>query len=115
MQAAIWEIIDEPGSYNITSGTFVANGTSNEFAFETDANTYLANVTGGTWLPDSNNVVNEYIPAAGQPANQSFGFLVIDAGGHETPLPEPATLSLLGLGALGLMAVRRRRRSNRQA
>jgi hypothetical protein len=105
VQAAVWEIINEPGnSYDVTQGLLTVSVDSDQAAFAADVSTYLANVTNGTWHASPNFSLQQYVPADG--ANQSFGFLQLT--GHSPTIPEPATLSVLGLGALALAATRRR-------
>jgi hypothetical protein len=123
IQAAIWEIENEPGvtGYSLATGKFTASVDSgNQPAFAADAATDLANVTGttgdnGIWQPTSGETLEEFVVAEGQGANQSFSFLALPSSSFDVPAPEPASLSVLGLGVLGLAAIRRRRPSKHPA
>ena len=123
VQAAIWEIMNEPVVYNysVQQPLFEATLDSpNDPAFQSTVATDLLKVSGtngsgtdGTWQPDPTAEIDEYMPVTGQ-QNQSFGFITSSNGGNEAPLPEPGTLGLFGLGAVGLAAVRRRRRASKR-
>jgi hypothetical protein len=115
-QAAIWEIENEPGltGYQIDTGLFTTSVDSDADEFASDIATYLGNVSGtdgtnGVWQPVAGVPVTEYVPIDGP--NQSFGFLNLSGGGDIPPVPEPASLGILGLGILGVAAVRRKRSS----
>jgi hypothetical protein len=123
VQAAIWEIMNEPGvtGYSVATGLFQASvDAASEAAFSADVSTYLYNVSGtngsnGTWQASDSNTVWEFVVAAGQNPNQSFSFIESSGGGNNVPLPtpEPASLSVLALGMVGLAGFRFRRRSTR--
>jgi len=117
IQAAIWEIENETGvtGYSLANGLFTASvDAGNQTAFAADATSYLSNVSGtngtnGTWQPTGADSVWEYVVAQGQNSNQTFGFLATTGGGNNVPLPEPTTLTVLGLGLAGLVVARRRK------
>jgi hypothetical protein len=96
-QVAVWELATDP-TINLNGGTFklVTGG-----AVATQANDYLN--TGG-WLPAADLGVILRV------GNQD---LLVETEGGTTPdaIPEPGTLTVLGLGLLGLAAARRRRRT----
>ena len=111
VQAAIWEIENEPGTtgYNVSTGELTVAIDGSPAGFASDVATDLLNVTNGTWLPQAGVSVWEYVPING--ANQSFGYLALSGGGGDIPVPEPATLGILGLGMLGVAATRRKRQT----
>jgi MYXO-CTERM domain-containing protein len=123
IQAAVWEIENEPGvtGYSLTAGKFTASvDAGDQAAFAADATADLAAVSGtsgsnGIWQPAAGQPVYEFVAYPVGTSNQSFSFLSLSGGGNNIPLPEPASLSVLGLGVLGLAAVHRRRTSKRTA
>jgi hypothetical protein len=90
-QLAVWEIVYEnSGLYNVTAGQFnVMNGDS--AAARTIANTWLGNVSGGSWTA----VANKRLGFLYSATNQSQIYL--------TNVPEPATwaMMLVGFGFVG--------------
>ena len=96
-QVAVWELATDP-VINLGGGSFklVTGG-----AVQSKANDYLASAN---WLPAADLGVILRV------GNQD---LLIETQGGTTPdvIPEPGTLTVLGLGLLGLAVARRRRRT----
>lgn len=123
VQAAIWEIENEPGvtGYSVATGSFLASvDAGDEAEFSADVSSYLGNVSGtngtnGSWQPSDSNTLWEFVVAEGQSPNQNFSFIASSGVGSDPPLPapEPASLTMLGLGIVGLSAFRFRRGSTR--
>lgn len=116
MQLGIWEILYEGGNanYNVTSGTFKSNyagyvSASDFAAAQAQANTWLGNVTGGTWTAPAGKTLG-YLYA---PNAQSQIYLRdLEQGEHSLipGVPEPSQWALLisGFGLAGFAARRRR-------
>ncbi len=111
LQVAVWEIENEAGhsNYDVDGGLFYVTGYGGAVdpRMVADANADLTNVTSGTWKPDPRDIVMQFEPVAGE-RNQSFAYVV--PAPHSSPAPEPATLSMLGVGALATLWVGLRRR-----
>ena len=73
------------------------------------------NGSNGVWQPSDSNTVWEFVVAKGKSPNQTFSYIASTGGGNNVPLPtpEPASLSVLGLGVVGLAGFRFRRGSTR--
>lgn len=78
--------------------------------------TFTLTDIGGTWADENSILINNnhgYLAAAHISVgwNQSGGALATGyaANGNPTPAPEPGSLSLLGLGLIGLSRIQRRR------
>jgi hypothetical protein len=85
---AIWEILYETsGTWDVTSGTFYTTGVADA----AQANLWLSQLNGDTTY-FANNLV-----ATHAPGYQDF----------VVQIPEPATITLLGLGVLGLLRKQR--------
>jgi hypothetical protein len=104
IQLAIWEIVYETsGTFNAGAGVFKATTATSAVNL---ANTYLGNVTGGSWTAKSGYALNTLVSING--ANQEQLFL--------TAVPEPATWAMMiaGFGLVG-GALRSQRRQARAA
>lgn len=121
IQAAIWEIINESATfgYSVNQPAFkVTQMDSDGVNFYADVQTFLDNVSGTdgvngiVWGANPNAAISEYVPT-NPTNNQSFSFLGLNGGGNELPVPEPAALSLLGVGLVGLATLRRNRAPKR--
>ncbi len=103
LQLAVWEVLYDgfTGHNDVTTGNFyVSNIDPNVIAA---AQADLTNVDDGAWKLGATSLVYELLPN-GEGASQYLSYVA-------DPVPEPATLSLLGLGAMGLAFARRRRRA----
>jgi len=113
LQVAIWETeygtAASNGSYNLTSGSFDFSATSdsNSAATLTQAQAYLNDATGylngsawvnATWLTNSTHYVE--LLTSTPAGTQNLIYLAT---------PEPSTIALFGVGAIGLLAARRRK------
>lgn len=109
LQIAVWEIQNEPGDsgYSVTGGKFHVTGYGGALDKQmvADAAADLSAVESGAWKPDDGWVVMQFEAVSGPKGypNQSFAYLAP----RPTPAPEPPTISLLGIGALALLAGRR--------
>lgn len=110
MQIAIWDIEYDTaaanGSYNLTTHDgfyFSATSDSNSAATLAQAQVYLNNVTSGTWLTDATHSV-QYL-TSNPSGTQNLIYLQTNAAA----VPEPSTVAVMGLGLIGLWAVRRRK------
>jgi len=111
MQLAIWDIEYDTaaanGTYNLTSTSdgfyFTSTGGTNSSATLAQAQTYLNNVTSGTWVSDASHSV-QYL-MSNPSGTQNLIYLQTNA----SAVPEPSTVAVMGLGLIGLWAVRRRK------
>jgi hypothetical protein len=111
LQIAIWEVEYDNkqtnGTYSLSIHDgfyFTATGDSNSAATLSMAQTYLNNITSGTWVTDANHVAM-YL-TSNPTGTQNLVYLQTVVGG--SPVPEPSTIAVFGLGLIGLWAVRRR-------
>jgi hypothetical protein len=104
LQIAIWEIeYDQPsgGVYNLTHADafyFSHTGDSNSIAALNQAQVYLNDVTSSIWATDSSHFI-EYLTSTGGGV-QNLIYLAT---------PEPSTVTVFGIGLIGLWAARRRK------
>jgi hypothetical protein len=97
LQMAIWEIENETlGHYDVSAGAFHVSGPANALAL---ANQDIQNVLNGVWKADPQVTIYQLTA----PGNQSLSYA--------SAVPEPATLSIFGIGLLLMMTLRRTRRS----
>jgi hypothetical protein len=114
LQAAIWEVIYQSGDsgYNVTTGNFFIGADGDNVAtVEADANLYLSYVTSGTWLPNTNDTVEQFQPAPFGANDQTLIYLGVNSTGQQQGIPEPGSLGLLASGLVGFAALRRRARA----
>lgn len=107
MQMAVWEIANETGAYDITSGYFKINGTDVISASTTAAFTaqsYLDKITSGEWTAGSDKFRIFSADGTQDLLTNLPDFDDPDVG--EVPLPASGLLLLAGLGAI---AARRKR------
>lgn len=99
---AIWEVVYETGgSYNLTSGNFSVYGDFG--AAGALANTYLGNVTNGSWAGSTGNV-RVLASSSRQIENQNQIYLRPMA-----PVPEPSTWAMMLAGFAMIGGAMRRR------
>ena len=110
LQIAIWaaeyDTTAGNSTYNISSADsfyFTHTSDSNSQSAINLAQTFLNNVTSGTWMTDSNHYVQFLTSTTG-----SVQDLVYLATGT-VATPEPSTVAVFGLGLVGLWAARRRK------
>jgi hypothetical protein len=97
-QAAVWEIVNETGAYNVLNGSFQAWGGS--------LNTTLVN----GWLTGlAGKEINTNVMALVNPTTQDYALVVPGFGSTESPIPEPITMAGVLFGISGLVGYVRRR------
>jgi hypothetical protein len=110
LAVAIWEVVYQTGDsgYNVTAGNFYVTsyGSDDISAVVSDANNYLTYITNGTWLPNTNDVVDMLQSTTG--TDQNLVYLGVNTTSHSS-VPEPGSLILLATGLLGFGALRNRR------
>jgi PEP-CTERM motif len=113
LQIAIWDVeydnAASNGTYNLSNHDgfyFTSTGASGSSSAISLAQTYLNDVTGGTWVADASHTV-QYL-TANPSGTQNLIYL---ATTPTTPVatPEPSTVAVFGLGLIGLWAARRRK------
>lgn len=111
VQAAIWKVINPTGSFTATGGSAADRNTVNNLiATLTNASNLASFRAAGAALPVGQAV---WLTPVNAPNGRGQAQIWIGppppgAGGSSTPVPAPGALLLLGVGLLGLLAVRRR-------
>jgi hypothetical protein len=107
LQLAFWEIVSD-NDYDLGEGNFEVYSTDSE-AFQL-ASSYLASLPQSYSSAEKNWLNSSYIIGK-HGSKQDF---IVEVGGPEVggpePVPEPATMLLLGIGCLGIAGLTRKRK-----